>query len=319
MIEKIIKKSKELQTLNNDEIEFIIRCDNIKEICEAADEVKKHFFDNKVQFCSIINAKSGRCSEDCKFCAQSAHYNTESPVYEFIDLDNIEKRVKEYKQYGIKRFSIVTSGKSLSRKDIDKLVEGVKIVRENGLLADVSVGILDKDTLIKLKNAGLSGFHHNLETSRSYFKNVCTTHDYEEDVLCVKNAVELGFFVCSGGIFGIGENWYHRVELALTLKELNVDSIPLNFLNPIKGTPYEHLSPLSEDEALKIIALYRFLLPNKQIRVCGGRNIVFTKTTKHKILESGAFGIMVGDYLTVSGFDIPSDLEDIKKLNLKLV
>ena len=319
MLERIIKKAKGLESLDNEEIEFVIKCDNIEEICEAANEVKEHFFSNKIQFCSIINAKSGKCSEDCKFCAQSAHYNTKSPVYGFVDLSEIERRAREYKRYGVKRFSIVTSGKSLPKKDLNKLLDGIKIIRESGLLADASVGILDRETLIRLKEAGLSGYHHNLETSRSYFKNVCTTHEYEEDVSCIKNAVELGFFVCSGGIFGIGESWHHRVELALTLKEMNVDSIPLNFLNPIKGTPYENLTPLSEDEALKIIALYRFLLPDKQIRICGGRNTVFKKETKYKILKSGASGLMVGNYLTVSGFDIPSDLEDIKRLGLTLM
>lgn len=319
MIDNIYKKAINKESLKDFEIDYLINFDDINTLTKYSKQIKERFFGNKFQFCSIINAKSGLCSEDCKFCAQSSHYNTNAPVYDFIDLKKIEQRATEYKKYGIRRFSIVTSGKTLEQQDIEKLIEGVKIIKKIGLVPDISVGILDKKTLLRLKEAGLSGFHHNLETSRSYFNNVCTTHDYEEDVKCVKDAVELGFFVCSGGIFGIGESWEHRVELALTLKELDVDSVPINFLNPIPGTPYENFPILSEDEALKIIAIYRFILPDKQIRVCGGRNVVFSKTTKQKLLNSGLFGIMVGDYLTVSGFDIESDIEDINANNLKLI
>ena len=319
MLNKLTEKAMNKKSLTNEELKFIVDYPDIDKLCKAACKIKQRFFNSNIEFCSIINAKSGKCSEDCKFCAQSSYYKTNILKYDFVDLGKIEKQANELKKYKVKRFSIVTSGKSPTSKDLEKIEKAIKIVRQNGLLADISVGILDKNTLVKLKKIGLSGFHHNLEVSKNFFKNICTTHNYEENIKSIQNAVELGLFVCSGGIFGVGENWQHRIELALTLKELNVHSIPLNFLNPIKGTPLENMPILKEDEALKIIALYRFILPDKHIRICGGRNRVFNPISKRKILNCGASGIMVGNYLTTSGFDIQSDIEDIRDLNLKLI
>ncbi len=311
MLKTIEKTALENKNLSNKQLQFLVEfpLEKIGELTRAANRVKNHYFNNKVELCSIINAKSGKCEEDCKFCAQSAHYNTNIEEYDFIDTRKIKSQAILLKNKGVKNFSIVTSGTTLEAKHIDKLIEAVNIIKSAGLLPDVSVGILDNDTLIRLKKSGCYGFHHNLETSESFFPNMCSTHDYQDDVNTVRNAVKAGLYVCSGGIFGLGETWEQRIELAMTLKELNVQSIPINFLTPIKGTPYENRPVLSQNEALKIVALYRFILPDKQIRICGGRNTVFTPQTKQDVLKAGASGIMVGNYLTIKGFSLDSDLK----------
>ncbi len=184
------------------------------------------------------------------------------------------------------------------------------------MLPDLSPGILDWAQLKTLKDAGLKGYHHNLETSASFFPRMCTTHAYEEDVAAVRAGIEAGLYVCSGGIFGIGETWDDRVELALLLRELGVQSVPINFLHPIPGTPLEYRHTLSPEEALKIVALYRFILPDRALRICGGRLAVFGQERKQELLGSGASGLMVGDYLTTSGGDVESDLREIKHAGL---
>ncbi|AEA33383.1 biotin synthase BioB [Hippea maritima] len=319
MINKLIEKAIKKESLSKDELFFLIKYPNLNEICKAALRIKNHFFKSIVEFCSIINAKSGKCSENCKFCAQSSHYRTNIKEYDFIEVKNIYEQAKKLKAKGVKRFSIVTSGKSPSKRDLEKLEEAIKIVKKLNLLPDVSIGIVDRETLLRLKKAGLEGLHHNLETAESFFKNICTTHDYKEDIESIKTAVDIGLYVCSGGIFGVGENWEHRIELAMTLKELNVPSIPINFLNPIKSTPLESQPILTEEEALRIVAIYRFILPDKHIRICGGRNTVFKPKSKKRVLNCGASGLMVGDYLTTKGFNVDSDLEDINSIGLSLV
>jgi biotin synthase len=319
MLDTIINKSLKKINLNDNEFSYLINfpLNEIEKLIIAANKVKNFYFANKVELCSIINAKSGRCQEDCKFCAQSAHYNTNIEEYDFIDTETIKIQAKRLKEKGVKNFSIVTSGTTLEKEHIDKLIESIKIISSIGLLPDISVGILDKKTLKILKDAGCYGFHHNLETSESFFPNMCSTHDYIDDVNTVKNAVEMGYYVCSGGIFGLGENWKHRIELALTLKSLNVDSIPINFLTPIKGTPFGNRPVLSASEALKIVAVFRLILPDKQIRVCGGRNTVFSDKTKLDVLKAGASGIMVGNYLTQLGFSLEDDIKMLKETDFE--
>ncbi|MGC8926240.1 MAG: biotin synthase BioB [Calditerrivibrio sp.] len=316
MIERIKEKVLSGEEISYGEIRFLIDFpeDDIQPLLNAAYEIKKAFFSSKIDLCSIANVKSGLCSEDCKFCAQSAHYKTESSVYEYIGEKKLRDAIEFYKSKGVRRFALVTSGKTLDEETFDRILKDVKLIKDYGLVPDISAGILTKDQLLRLKDAGLNGFHHNLETSRTFFPKICSTHDYDEDVKTVKDAVELGLYVCSGGIFGIGESWEDRVELAYELKSLNVQSVPINFLNPIKGTPLEDRPVMSEIEALKIIAIYRFILPDRQIRICGGRNRVFNERSKSIILKSGASGIMVGDYLTTTGFPIDSDLKDIKDI-----
>jgi biotin synthase len=303
----------------NDAIEILkLPDDEFLELLYFSNKLRIHFKDNNISLCSIINAKSGRCSENCAFCAQSAHFNTNIDVYDFLPSNTIEQKAKKIASYPIERFSIVTSGLSLNNpKDFKNLKESINKISRLSLIPGVSVGLQTKKQLLELKEAGLKEFHHNLETSREFFPTICTTHKYEEDIETIKFAKELGFYVCSGGIFGIGESIEDRVSLAFELKSLNVDSIPINFLIPIKGTPLENKKPLKPIEALKIIAMFRFVMPQKDIRVCGGRDFVL-KQFHPLVFFAGANGIMVSDYLTQKGRKIEDDIEMISDLGLKI-
>jgi len=270
-------------------------------------DIKRRRFAGRVGLCAIINAKSGGCTENCVFCAQSAHYRTGAPVYPFVDLETILAAARRMRSAGARRFGIVLSGKALEDDDFDLLLAAVSALRAEGIVPDASCGLLDPGQMAALRLAGMHAYHHNLETARSYFPAVCATHDYQEDVAAVKAALAAGLEVCSGGIFGLGE---------LTLRDLGVASVPVNFLTPIPGTPLEDREILSRDEALRILALLRFILPTAHIRLCGGRQRVFGRADLNQGLLGGASGVMIGDYLTVAGTDPQSDLKDLARLDL---
>ncbi len=292
--------------------------EGIFELLASANRIRIEFKKNEVRLCSIINAKSGLCSEDCAFCAQSAHYDTGIKTYPMVHAETIIKEAKAALKNGAREFSVVTSGKGIkSAQDIERLIEAIrKIHEETPLESCTSPGILDDETLIALKDAGLHSFHHNLETSRSFFPNICSTHDYEDDVKVVRKAMDMGFHVCCGGIFGIGEEDIHRVELAHTLAELDVDSVPVNFLNPRPGTPLMDSDNLTPLKCLKIIALLRFMLPQKDIIVCGGREVNL-KDMQPLIFAAGANGMMIGNYLTTNGRNVEDDLSMLRHLGLR--
>jgi biotin synthase len=292
--------------------------DRLPELFDLARTLKTQHFDHTVQFCAIINAKSGRCSEDCAFCAQSARYETGSPEYPLLDRGTILAAARVMRDAGARRFSLVTSGKQPSAMELQAIAGLLVPLRDLGLAPDISVGILGRANLDMLREAGLAGLHHNLETSRTFFPSICTTHDYEEDVQAVRDAVAAGLMVCSGGVLGLGESWEDRIELALTLRGLGVHSVPLNFLHPIQGTPLGERPVLDPDEALRIIALFRVLLPDRHIRICGGRETVFGPARKREVYAAGASGIMIGDYLTVKGASMVSDREELSSLDLEL-
>jgi biotin synthase len=290
--------------------------EEIPAFSELALDLKHRRFGNRVGLCAIVNAKSGGCTENCVFCAQSSHYRTGAPVYPFVDLETILAGARRMRAAGATRFGIVLSGKGLEDEDFDLLLAAVSALKAEGIVPDASCGLLDPGQMAALRLAGLSAYHHNLETARSYFPAVCTTHDYQEDVHAVRTAMAAGLNVCSGGIFGLGESFGHRAELALTLRDLGVASVPVNFLSPIPGTPLEDLEPLSPGEALRILALLRFILPTAHIRLCGGRQLVFGPKDKNQGLQSGASGVMIGDYLTLAGSDPQSDRKDMSRLGL---
>jgi len=290
--------------------------ERLGELLAHAHRIKTARFTNEVGLCAIVNAKSGTCSEDCSFCAQSAHHRGESPVYPLLPARDIEAAAAAAQGHGVTRFGIVASGKLVNGRDLDGFAESVRRVAALGMAPDLSPGILDRAQLKTLKHAGLKGYHHNLETSASFFPRMCSTHAYGEDVAAVRAGIEAGLHVCSGGIFGIGESWDDRVELALLLRELGVHSVPMNFLHPIPGTPLENRPVLSPEEALRIVALFRFLLPDRHVRICGGRPAVFGEARKNELLTSGASGLMVGDYLTTRGGSVRSDLDDINRAGL---
>ncbi len=294
--------------------------DDLFTIISLADKVRRKFKGDKVRLCSIINAQSGLCSEDCAFCAQSKISNSDIKKYPMMDSDEIALNAAASVKSGANEFSIVMSGYGLKNKnDIKKVGLAIENIKDNtGLETCISAGIIDKETIGYLKNKGLDHIHHNLETSKNFFPNICTTHSYEEDVEVVKIAKSAGMRVCSGGIFGIGESDKDRVELAYLLKKLDVDSIPINFLSPVKGTPLEESANLTPIVCLKIIAMMRLVNPTKDIIVCGGREINLDDL-QSLIFAAGANGMIIGNYLTTSGRDISKDMQMIKDLNLEPV
>lgn len=292
--------------------------ERIYELLSVTEKVRRLHKGTEVNLCSIINAKSGLCKEDCSFCSQSINHATSIKTYPMAGSETIVSAAREAEGHGAREFSIVASGTRIEKeRDVNSLME--TLAEMKGALKMercASLGILSRDTLKKLKDGGLESYHHNLETSRSFFPNVCTTHSYDEDVEVVRTAKELGFHLCSGGIFGLGEKWEDRVELASTLKELQVDSVPINFLNPRPGTPLEGTDNLTPVECLKIIALVRLMMPRKDIIICGGRQVNL-RDMQPLIFAAGANGMMIGNYLTTPGRAPEEDLRMLEDLGLK--
>lgn len=287
------------------------------DLIALAGKIRQRFKQKEVFKCAIINAKSGMCPEDCAFCAQSSHHQTEVQTYALLDADELEQTGLDMAVAGATNYSIVTSGTNLTATEIDTVCRVVRnLKRKTDLTLCASVGLLTAQSARQLKQAGVTRYHHNLETARSHFEKICTTHDYDDDIETIRLAQQAGLVVCSGGIFGMGETWEQRVELAFALKELDVDSVPINFLNPISGTRLEDQPLLPPMEALKCIALYRFIHPKRDITVCGGREATL-KDFQSWIFAAGANGVMVGNYLTTRGRSIDSDLEMIAGMGLE--
>ncbi|RXM74154.1 biotin synthase BioB [Clostridium tetani] len=290
---------------------------NLKNLLDAANRIRNKFNGNIVDLCSIMNAKSGRCSEDCKFCAQSEHYNTNIKKYNMINMSDALNLAKENKEHGINRFSLVTSGKALTSNNFEKALEIYKEINKRvNINLCASLGILSYNQLLQLKNVGVTMYHHNLETSREYYNKICTTHSYDERIETINNAKKAGLMVCSGGIIGMGETMTDRIKLAFELKSLQIQSIPINILNPVKGTPLEYTKRLEQNNILKTIAIFRFINPKASIRLAGGRNLIdnFGKGC----FRAGANATISGNYLTTSGNKINDDIEMIKSLGLSL-
>ncbi len=264
--------------------------------------------------CTISNVKSGGCTEDCAFCAQSSWYKAKTPKYPLKSEELILKEAREAKEAGATHFSLVASGKGVKSKDIDKycyIVE--KIVNEVGIKCCASLGILEKESLKALYDSGLTRYHHNLETNKSFFPNICTTHTWDERVKTIEKAKEVGLEVCSGGIIGLGETLTDRIDLVLSLRDLEVDSCPINILVPIPGTPLENNSPLGVQEILRTVALFRLALPNISIRIAGGREKSLGDLQPLYFLY-GADAMLIGGYLTVRGRSVEEDREMVFKI-----
>lgn len=291
--------------------------DDIEQLCLSANNIRKTLCGNKVDLCSIMNAKSGRCSENCKFCAQSIHYNTNAEVYDLVSKEAALKLAKENESEGVNRFSLVTSGRGITSSDFEKVLDIYEeLNKEVKIELCASLGILEYDKLLKLKGRGITMYHHNLETSREFYKEICTTHSYEERIDTIKAAQKAGISVCSGGIIGLGESWIDRINLAFQLKELQIMSIPVNILNPVKGTPLEDSKNLSQEDILKTIAIFRFINPKALIRLAGGRNLI--RDLGKECFNSGANATITGNYLTTSGNKICDDKEMIGELKLEV-
>lgn len=289
-------------------------------LLDITEGVRRRFKGDGVRLCAIVNAKSGLCSEDCSFCSQSRLSTADIRKYPLIGEEEMVRAAREAKDLGAREFSIVSSGLGMTgRGELERVGNAVaRIRREVGIETCVSLGTLSGEDVAYLISRGLRSVHHNLETSRRFFPSVCTTHDYEEDVRAVRAAKDAGAWVCCGGIFGIGESAEDRVELAMTLRGLGVDSIPVNFLNPVPGTPLEGKSELSPVECLKIIAMMRLCHPKREIIVCGGREVNL-RDLQCLMFSAGATGTMAGNYLTTSGRPAQDDLRMIRDLGLTLL
>jgi biotin synthase len=284
----------------------------------GAHHLKEQAFGGIVQLCSIINAKSGRCQEDCAFCAQSAHHQSSPPTYPLKSREELIDGARQAQEEGSHCYGIVTSGtQPEAGEEFDTILSAISEIRDRfDIEPSASLGLLTGDLAQALADAGCSTYHHNLETARSFFPKICTTHDYEEDVKTVKLAKAAGMKVCCGGIFGLGESDEQRVELAETLRDLDVDSVPLNFLNPIQGTPLENHQSLSPMDCVRSITMFRYFLPNKPISVCGGRETNL-RELQSWIFMAGASGTMVGNYLTTSGRDRAVDMQMFADIEVK--
>ncbi|MDP8298374.1 MAG: biotin synthase BioB [Candidatus Tantalella remota] len=289
----------------------------LEELLTIAGKCRRENVGSSIEVCGVINAKSGVCGEDCKFCAQSSHYCTDVQQYSLKNCDEILSEAKKAKANGALRFGIVTSGNRLTEDEISVVAEAIsRMIKEADIIPCASLGALGEKELRMLKDAGLSRYHHNIETSERFYPNVVTTHDYLERTDTVRRARELGLEVCSGGILGLGETWQDRMDMALLLKDLGVDSVPLNFLVPIKGTPMEDAASISPLEAVRAVALFRLVLKTAVIKVVAGRETVL-KDFQGMMYMAGANGMMVGGYLTIAGRSVEDDqklISEIKKL-----
>jgi biotin synthase len=274
---------------------------SLQELAALALEQKLANRGQQVSLCSIINAKSGKCSEDCRFCAQSAHYNTDSPIYPLKNRQEVLAAAAEAKQIGATRFSLVTSGRGMNREQVAPIAELVAAIREEvGIKVCASLGILGVEELTILKDAGVSRYHHNLETSKEFFPQVVSSHTFEDRIDTIKACQEAGLEVCAGGIFGLGESEDDRISMALSLRELKVDSVPINILIPLPGTPFANLPAIPISEVLRSIALYRLIHPTVPLRLAGGRESMLNDLLGTAFM-SGIDGMMIGGYLTQRG------------------
>ncbi|MDQ7095730.1 biotin synthase BioB [Desulfosporosinus sp. PR] len=289
----------------------------LEALCQAANALRIHFCGNGFDICTIINGKSGRCTEDCHYCAQSAHYPAEIEEYPLLDRASLLKQAVYNYEKSILRYSVVTSGRRLSDAEVEEMCAHYLSIRQNCPISlCASHGLLTYEHFVKLKAAGVTRYHNNLETSRRFFSSVCTTHTFEEKIATIQAAQRAGLVVCSGGIMGLGERMEDRIDMALELRALGIKSIPLNILNPIKGTPCEKRPPLKKNEVRRSVAIYRFLLPDAALRLAGGRGLLPDKG--RSLFCSGANAAISGDMLTTSGISINEDMRMLSELGFEV-
>ncbi|MGN0133770.1 MAG: biotin synthase BioB [Anaerotignum sp.] len=289
----------------------------LEPLCRKADEIRAHFCSNGFDLCTIINGKSGRCSENCRFCAQSAHNHTGAEEYPLLPNEEILAQAEVNDAQGVLRYSIVTSGKRLSDEEVERMCHAVRQIRkETNIAVCISFGLLKEEQYRRLKEAGVTRVHNNLETSRRNFPNVCTTHTFDDKINAIRAAQAAGLSVCSGGIMGLGETVEDRIDMALTLRELGIRSVPVNMLNPIPGTPFAQNKKLTSEDMCRIVAVYRFLLPDASIRLAGGRGLLPDKGKS--CFQSGANAAISGDMLTTAGITVATDMELLKELGYEV-
>jgi len=279
----------------------------------------KNYNSDTVEFCSLISARTGKCSESCRYCAQSSHYMTNIYTHPLVKIEDVIKTAKEAKENGATRFAIVTSGRGPSNSDMPVMCEMIKEINKLNLKSCASLGLLDENKAKQFKEAGLVRYHHNINTSRSYHPFITTTHTFEDRINTINHIKNAGIEICSGVIIGMGESIEQRVEMALNLAEINPDSIPVNFLTPIKGTPFENYEDkIDEEHILRTLAIIKIANPNSVVRFAGGRKLRLSKENMEIALDCAVNGILIGNYLTTIGIEPKDDIETLKRLGKKL-
>ncbi len=307
------------QRLGRADLEALTRPEaDVYDLMYAANRVRQHFCGNEIKFCSIVNAKSGNCSEDCTFCAQSSRYETGINKYPILKKEEILRAAKEAAGNGASCFGFVIAKRGPSDKDVEFFSETLEEMEKTiPIRRGGSLGVMNLDKAQKLAQAGQQMLNHNLETSRRRFGKICSTHTYDERLDTIRNLKTAGMKVCSGGIFGMGEEWRDRLDLLETLIELNVDSVPMNFLHPVEGTPLGNSKPLPPMEILRTISIFRLGLPKQEIRICGGRETNL-RDMQSWMFYAGANGAMLGNYLTTSGRPLKEDVQMVKDLGMMI-
>ena len=282
--------------------------------------ISSEYLTDDIEFCSLINARNGKCSQNCKYCAQSSHYCTNIESYPLVEIDEVRKTALEAKSHKASRFAIVTSGKTPDESDFDKMLDMIKEINKiDGLKSCASIGILNEEQAKRLAESGLRRFHHNINTSKSYYPEVCTTHSWDDRLNTCKLVKKYGMELCCGVILGMGESIEQRVEMALELAEIQPDSIPINILMPIPETPFEnYLDKIDEENVLRTLAIFKIANPKSVLRFCGGR-MRLSEENQEKALKTCVEGILIGNYLTAVGKEPQEDIKTAEKLHKNIL
>lgn len=311
MLEHLERKIREGYAISYAEAVELAEAQPLEALCALAGRLKRHFDGAGYEACSIMNARSGRCGEDCKWCSQSAHHAARVDIYPLVGADEAVALAAQNAAQGVRRFSLVTSGRAMSDAEVERACAIYRAIRrKTGIGLCASMGLLDQGQLRKLKNAGVERYHCNLETAPSFFPTLCSTHTIEQKLATIRAAQAAGMEVCSGGIIGMGESRAQRIELAVALREAEVVSMPLNILNPIPGTPLEGMAPLPDEEVLLAAAMFRIIHPRAQLRLAGGR--VRIAHLVERLLRGGVGAMIVGDMLTTLGSKTTEDMEMLR-------
>jgi len=318
MIEELKNNVLQGKNLSREEAIALSQIEEKEALYQAASEIRKKMAGNHFETCSVVNARSGLCSENCHWCSQSISYHTNAKTYEFIDENDLFAMAERNAKYGIHRFSFVTSGRAISDKNLERVCTDARTIKEKvGIELCASLGLVTKEQLQKMKDSGITTCHCNLETSRRFFPTLCSTHTYDDKIKTIKDAQSLGMAVCSGGIIGLGETMEDRIDLQMTIRDLGIHSTPFNILNPIKGTPLQENKRLSDEEILTTIALFRFINPTAYIMLAGGRTLI--QNIEKKALSIGINALIMGDMLTTKGSKIQQDFQMIQELGFQAI
>lgn len=299
-----------------DELSFF-QTEALEEFLAGADKIRQTLRGSRADLCSIINGRSGRCGEDCKFCAQSSRYSAVIEEYPFLEPDEILKDCRKHEEQKIGRYSVVTAGRALNGVEMEKALEAYRRMHKYCRIElCASYGLLSQEDFHRLKEAGVGRYHANIETSRRYFSYICTTHTYDDKLEVIRRAKEAGMSVCSGGIIGMGESWEDRLDMAFSLYDMGIKSIPINILKPIKGTPLGEARPLGEEEILRTIAMFRYVNPEAEIRLAAGRDRM--ERSGERGFRAGANAAITGDMLTTSGNNIAEDMQMLVSMGFEI-